>query len=65
MEVSAVKLRNSYQIYFIDTNDFFLKQNTDCIVEIEHGIDIGKVVKIKSGRVGRECYIECVFCTGV
>lgn len=50
MEVSAVKLRNSYQIYFIDTNDFFLKQNTDCIVEIEHGIDIGKVVKIKSCR---------------
>ena len=50
MEVSAVKLRNSYQIYFIDTNDFFLKQNTDCIVEIEHGIDIGKVVKIKSGK---------------
>ncbi len=48
MEVSAVKLRNSYQIYFIDTNSIFLKQNTDCIVEIEHGIDIGKVVKIKS-----------------
>lgn len=48
MEVSAVKLRNSYQIYFVDTNELFLKQNSDCIVEIEHGIDMGKVVKIKS-----------------
>ena len=38
MEVSAVKLRNSYQIYFVDTNDFFLKQNSQCVVEIEHGI---------------------------
>lgn len=48
MEVSAVKLRNSYQIYFVDTNEFFFRQNSDCIVEIEHGIDMGKVVKIKS-----------------
>ncbi len=48
MEVSAVKLRNSYQIYFVDTNELFFKQNSDCIVEIEHGIDMGKVVKIKS-----------------
>ncbi len=47
MEVSAVKLRNSYQIYFVDTNNFFLKQNTQCVVEIEHGIDIGRVVKIR------------------
>lgn len=47
MEILAVKLRNSYQIYFVDTNNLFLKQNTDCIVEIEHGTDIGKVVKIK------------------
>lgn len=47
MEVSAVKLRNSYQIYFVDTDNFFLKQNSECVVEIEHGIDIGRVVKIK------------------
>ncbi len=42
MEVSAVKLRNSYQIYFVDTNEFFFRQNSDCIVEIEHGIDMGR-----------------------
>jgi Uncharacterized homolog of PSP1 len=47
MEVSAVKLRNSYQIYFVDTNNFFLRQNSQCVVEIEHGIDVGRVVKIK------------------
>jgi len=47
MEVSAVKLRNSYQIYYVDTNEFFFKQNSDCIVEIDHGIDMGKVVKSK------------------
>ena len=47
MEVSAVKLRNSYQIYFVDTNNFFLKQNSQCVVEIEHGIDVGRVVKIR------------------
>jgi len=50
MEVSAVKLRNSYQIYYIDNNNIFLKQNSDCIVEIEHGIDIGRVIKVKSCR---------------
>jgi len=47
MEISAVKLRNSYQIYYVDTKDFFFKQNSDCIVEIDHGIDMGKVVKSK------------------
>ena len=47
MEVSAVKLRNSYQIYFVDTNNFFLQQNSQCVVEIEHGIDVGRVVKIR------------------
>ncbi len=47
MEVSAVKLRNSYQIYFVDTNNFFLRQNSQCVVEIEHGIDVGRVVKIR------------------
>ncbi len=47
MEVSAVKLRNSYQIYFVDTNDFFLRQNSQCVVEIEHGIDVGRVVRIR------------------
>ena len=48
MEVSAVKLRNSYQIYYIDAENFFLKQNSLCVVEIEHGVDIGNVVKIRN-----------------
>jgi cell fate regulator YaaT (PSP1 superfamily) len=48
MEVSAVKLRNSYQIYYIDAENIFIKQNSLCVVEIEHGIDIGNVVKIRN-----------------
>ncbi len=47
MEISAVKLRNSYQTYFVDTNNLFVHQNSLCIVDTEHGIDIGKVVKCK------------------
>lgn len=47
MEISAVKLRNSYQIHFVDTNNLFVKQNTSCIVETEHGIDVGSVVKCR------------------
>jgi cell fate regulator YaaT (PSP1 superfamily) len=47
MDVSAVKLRNSYQIYFVDTDNLFLRQNSQCVVEIEHGVDIGRVVKIR------------------
>ncbi len=46
MEISAVKLRNSYQINFIDTNSIFVNQNALCVVETEHGIDLGRVVKI-------------------
>lgn len=58
MEISAVKLRNSYQIYFVDTNEFFFKQNSDCIVEIEHGIDLGKVVKIKGYQNNPEIVVN-------
>ncbi|MDA3822518.1 MAG: regulatory iron-sulfur-containing complex subunit RicT [Bacteroidales bacterium] len=46
MEISAVKLRNSYKIYFIDTNNIYVNQNAICVVETEHGIDVGRVVKI-------------------
>jgi cell fate regulator YaaT (PSP1 superfamily) len=48
MEISAVRLRNSYQSYFIDTNNIFMNQNSLGIVETEHGIDIGSIVKCKS-----------------
>jgi len=45
MEISAVRPRNSFQIYYVDTNHLFLRQNSLCVVETEHGVDIGKVVK--------------------
>ncbi|MFC1669246.1 stage 0 sporulation family protein [Spirochaetota bacterium] len=45
MEVSSVKLRNSYQAYYVDSNHIFLKNNSLCIVETEHGIDMGNVCK--------------------
>jgi cell fate regulator YaaT (PSP1 superfamily) len=47
VEVSAVKLRNSYQISYVDTNSLFVGQHALCIVETEHGIDIGNVVKCR------------------
>ena len=48
MEISAIRLRNSYQIYYVNTNNLFLNQNSLGIVETEHGIDIGNVLKCKS-----------------
>jgi cell fate regulator YaaT (PSP1 superfamily) len=45
MKVSAVKLRNSFQICYIEKNDVFLNQNTLSVVETEHGVDLGNVVK--------------------
>ncbi len=47
MEITLVKLRNTYQTYFVDKDRLFIKHNTDCIIETEHGIDFGKVVKTK------------------
>ncbi|HOT43595.1 MAG TPA: regulatory iron-sulfur-containing complex subunit RicT [Spirochaetota bacterium] len=47
MEISAVKLRNSYQINYVDTNHLFVNQNALCVVETEHGIDIGNVFKCR------------------
>ncbi|MBP7737441.1 MAG: stage 0 sporulation protein [Spirochaetes bacterium] len=47
MEISAVKLRNSYQIQYVDTNHLFVNQNALCVVETEHGIDIGNVFKCR------------------
>jgi len=65
MEITAVKLRNSYQIYYVETNNIFLKPKSGCIVEIDHGIDMGHVVQILkdsknpditvSGKVIRKC----------
>lgn len=45
MESTGVKLRNSQQIYYIDTNNVFVKRNALCVVETEHGVDIGRVFK--------------------
>ncbi|OHD65892.1 MAG: hypothetical protein A2176_03535 [Spirochaetes bacterium RBG_13_51_14] len=47
MEISAVKLRNSYQINYVDTNNLFVNQNALCVVETEHGVDIGNVFKCR------------------
>ena len=47
MEISAVKLRNSYQINYVDTNNLFVSQNAYCVVETEHGIDVGNVFKCR------------------
>ncbi len=54
MEISAVKLRNSYQVHYVDTNHLFVNQNALCVVETEHGIDIGNVFKCRktSGSAG-------------
>ena len=55
MEISAVKLRNSYQMCYADCNNLFIKGCTMCILETEHGIDIGRVVKKHGGdRAGME-----------
>ncbi len=45
MDVTDVKLRNSFQICHVLTNNLFVKKCGLCIVETEHGIDIGKVCK--------------------
>ena len=45
MQVSVVKLRNTYNIDYMDTNNIFIKPDSLCIVESEHGVDIGKFLK--------------------
>jgi len=50
MEISAVKLRNSYQINYVDTNNLFVNRNALCVVETEHGIDIGHVYRCRKNR---------------
>src|SRR3990172_6444535 len=50
MEISAVKLRNSFQINYVATNNLFVKQGALCLVETEHGVDIGYVFKCRRFR---------------
>ncbi len=45
MEHTGVKLRNSFQIFYVNTNGLFVKRNALCIVETDHGVDIGRVFK--------------------
>lgn len=45
MDITAIRLRNSYQTCYVDTNNLFIKRNTLCLAETEHGIDIGRVTK--------------------
>ena len=58
MTISAVKLRNSYKICFIDQNNIFLKQNTECIIETENGLDIGTFIKIEKPSCMSKVKIE-------
>jgi len=58
MEVSAVKLRNSYQINYVDTNNLFVNQNALCVVETEHGIDIGNVFKCRRLQNGGAAVVK-------
>ena len=46
MKVSAIKLRKSFQVYYIEDSNLFLNQNTLSVVEIDHGVDIGNVIKM-------------------
>jgi cell fate regulator YaaT (PSP1 superfamily) len=55
MDISAVKLRNSYQINYVDTNNLFVGQNALCLVETENGVDIGTAYRCRKHRnVSRE-----------
>ena len=54
MEISAVKLRNSYQINYVDTNNLFVREHSMCVVETEHGVDIGTVYKCRRRGNGVE-----------
>ncbi|HQQ52165.1 MAG TPA: regulatory iron-sulfur-containing complex subunit RicT, partial [Spirochaetota bacterium] len=45
MDITGVKLRCSQQIYHVYTNNLFARRNSLCVVETEHGIDIGRVFK--------------------
>lgn len=56
MEITAIKLRNSHQIYYVHTNNIFVKRNTLCIAETEHGIDMGSIFKCPKhqGRMDME-----------
>lgn len=58
MEITAVKLRNSYQIYYVETNNIFIKPKSNCIVEIEHGIDIGRVVQVFKQKSGSDITVS-------
>ena len=45
MTVSAVKLRNSFQLCRVENTDVSLKQKALVVVETEHGVDIGNLVR--------------------
>lgn len=50
MEVSAVRLRNSYQLSYVNTNNLFILPSSLCVVETENGVDIGTVFKCSRMR---------------
>lgn len=58
MNRAAVKLRNSYQITYIETGDLFIKHNSMCVVETEHGLDVGRIIRIPRHLEDRELEIK-------
>jgi cell fate regulator YaaT (PSP1 superfamily) len=49
MQIATVRLRNSSQICHIDGNNIFIKPDSLGVVETEHGVDIGRVIKGREG----------------
>lgn len=47
MNISAVKLRSTLQIYRIEDSSVFFNHDTQVLVETENGIDIGRIVKMR------------------
>ncbi len=45
MEISTIKLRKSQQICIVNKNNIFIKQHSLCVVETEHGLDVGIILK--------------------
>jgi len=57
-DVTDVKLRNSYQICHVMTNNLFVRCGSACIVETEHGIDLGRVCLCRSNTRGVESEVR-------
>ncbi|MEW6618046.1 MAG: stage 0 sporulation family protein [bacterium] len=46
IEVAGIKFQKDYKIYYYDINNLELKHGDCCIVEIDRGIDLAKVIQM-------------------